>query len=357
MKKFKHINATTIEEAVSILASGKAQVIAGGTDLLGVLKDNLLPDYPETVVNIKTIPGMSFIAEVGGMLRIGALTLLDDIALSQTIRQSYTVLAEAAGRVAHPHIREMGTIGGNICQLPRCWYFRVRDNRFFCRRKGGEACPALTGDARYHSIFGRLGGCVAVNPSDIAPALIVLDAKIKTTKRVIDAENFFSVEGSRTTILDTDEIVREISLPLPDPLSKSAFIKYALRKSIDFPLVNCAALIGPTTARICLNAVFNKPYRAFAAEEVITGKLIEDTELHSKVHRGGDEEPTQTYAAVHQGEQRGTNKDGSKKAAWYEAIADAAGTAAVSGAKALPSNAYKVQIARVLVKRAILACL
>jgi xanthine dehydrogenase YagS FAD-binding subunit len=257
---------------------------------------------------------MAFIEEEADMLRIGAATLLCDVALSAIVKERYPALAEAVGRVGHPHIREMGTLGGNICQLTRCWYFRVPANRFFCRRKGGDTCYALTGDGRYHSIFGGVAGCLAVNPSDVAPALVALGAQIKTTRRVVEAEGFFSAKGCGSTVLDESEIVTEVRIPAPTPGTKSAFIKYALRKSIDFPIVNCAAVIGPKEARICLNAVFNNPYRAAAAEEVILGKPID------------------------------------------EAIADAAGAAAVSAARPLKSNRYKAQIARTLVKRAILAC-
>jgi xanthine dehydrogenase YagS FAD-binding subunit len=314
MKNFEHVNAATLDEAVLALSAGKARIIAGGTDLLPSLKDEILPDYPETLINIKSIPGMAFIEEEADMLRIGAATLLCDVALNRIVKERYTALAEAAGRVGHPHVREMGTLGGNICQLTRCWYFRVPGNRFFCRRKGGDTCYALTGDGRYHSIFGGVSGCVAVNPSDVAPALVALGASIKTTRRVIEAEGFFSAKGCASTVLDENEIVSEVRIPAPSPGTKSAFIKYALRKSIDFPIVNCAAVIGPKETRICLNALFNNPYRAAAAEKVIPGKPID------------------------------------------EAIAEAAGAAAVSAAKPLPSNRYKVQIARTLVKRAALAC-
>ena len=320
MKRFEHIDATTTRKAVNALAKGKAHIIAGGTDLMGILKDEVLPEYPETLVNIKTIPGMDYIKEEKGMLKIGALALLDDISRNATVREKYTALAQAASRVASPQVRETGTIGGNICQMPRCWYFRLADNRFFCLRKGGRDCPALTGESRYHSIFGGVkvgsapGVCIAVNVSDIAPALIALDAKIKTTKRVIEAEKFFAVNGYRTNVLDTDEIVTEIQVPAPAAGTRSAFVKFALRKSIDFPIVNCAAVINGKAARICLNAVFNLPYRATAAEAAITGKTIN------------------------------------------EANAEAAGEAAMSGAKPLATNKYKVQIAKVMVKRAILAC-
>lgn len=156
MRQFKHVNAGSIEEATSILTDygKKARIIAGGTDLLGEMKDDILPEYPEVIVNIKGIPGLDYIREEGGALRIGALTRLEDIARDGTVKGKYALLAEAAGRTASPHIREMGTIGGNICQSNRCWYYWVPDNRFYCLRKGGKICYALTGDGRYHSIFG-----------------------------------------------------------------------------------------------------------------------------------------------------------------------------------------------------------
>ena len=162
-------------------------------------------------------------------------------------------------------------------------------------------------------------GCVAVNSSDIAPALIALDAKIKTTKRVIEAEKFFTVEGDKTTVLDDDEIVTEIEVRRPTAGTKSKFTKFALRKAIDFPIVNCAAAIESEggvvkAARICLNAVYNKPYRTIKAEEYIRGKSIDDSS------------------------------------------AEGAANAAITDACPLTNNRYKIQIAKTLVKRAILAC-
>ncbi len=156
MRRFKHINVSSVEEATSILKEhgGKARVIAGGTDLLGQMKDNILPEYPEVIVNIKTISGLDYIREEGKTLRIGALTRLEDIAKDRTVKDRYSILAEAAQRTASPHIREAGSIGGNICQSNRCWYYWVPDNIFHCLRKGGRVCYALTGDGRYHSIFG-----------------------------------------------------------------------------------------------------------------------------------------------------------------------------------------------------------
>jgi NADPH-dependent glutamate synthase beta subunit-like oxidoreductase/CO/xanthine dehydrogenase FAD-binding subunit len=158
MKTFKHFTPRSVEEATSVLrdSSGKARIIAGGTDLLGEMKDCILPEseYPEILVDIKRIPGLEYVRDGDGTLRIGALTRLEDLASDELVQERYPALAEAARRTASPHIREMGTIAGNICQNNRCWYYWVPDDLFHCLRKGGRACYALTGDARYHSIFG-----------------------------------------------------------------------------------------------------------------------------------------------------------------------------------------------------------
>lgn len=155
MKPFNHINATSVDEAVAALKDHN-MVIAGGTDLLGTLKDNILENYPKTVVNIKSIPGLEYIKEEDGVLKIGAATRLADIADHPVIKEKFPALAQAAHAVATPNIRNMGTIGGTISQMPRCWYFRKPENRFDCLRKGGEECFAITGDNRFHSIFGGM---------------------------------------------------------------------------------------------------------------------------------------------------------------------------------------------------------
>jgi xanthine dehydrogenase YagS FAD-binding subunit len=321
MRNFAHVNALTLDQAIATLRryGKKAAVIAGGTDLLGKMKDEIFPTYPEALVNIKSIPGLDFITHKRGGLTIGALTRLEDIATSEITRKHCPALAEAARRTASTHLREMGTLGGNLCQDIRCWYYRNPNNRFPCMRKGGGRCYAIEGDNRYHSIFGGSvqEGCYAVHPSDTAPALIALDATIKTTKRSVKAEDFFQVSVAKTTVLDDDEIVTEIQAPSSP--GKSSFVKFALRKAIDFPIVNCAAMVRTsgqkvTAARICLNAVYVKPYRAFKAEEAILGKAID------------------------------------------EANAESAGDACVADAKPLSHNAYMVPLARAMVKRALLAC-
>ena len=313
MKAFTHIDPKTVAEAASALAGGKASLIAGGTDLIGRLKDEVLPTYPETIVNLKSIPNLDYIKEEGGLLKIGSATRLADIAANATVLKGYGALAQAALKVATPHVREMGTLGGNLVQLQRCWYFRSASNRFNCIRKGGPTCFAATGDARYHSIFGAADGCFAVNPSDTAPALIALDAKIVTNKKTYAAQDFFAAKGMSNTAMAVDEIVTEIQVPTPAAGSKSVFMKFAIRKSIDFAIVNVAVAQSGTAFRIALNGVAPTPYRAAKAEAAIAGKPIND------------------------------------------ANADAAGVAAVVDAVSLPASRYKVQIAKTLVKRALLA--
>jgi len=323
MKRFLHINASSLEDAVLFLRQyeGKAVAVAGGTDLLGKLKDEILPTYPEAVVNLKTIPGLDGIGEEEGYFRIGALARIEDIAGHPGVQAWYPALAEAARRTASPQIRAMGTIGGNLCQDIRCWYYRSPNNRFACLRKGGGRCYALEGNHRSHSIFGGSvpKGCIAVHPSDLSPALIALGAVVKTSKRTVDAEEFFDVGISRTTILDGDEVVVEIVLPKPHEGAASSFIKFALRRSIDFPIVNCAAMIARQggivgDARICLNGVYVKPLRAKGAESELIGKSVS-------------------------GE-----------------TAEAAALKAVSNAKPLRYNRHLVEIAQALLKRAILMC-
>jgi xanthine dehydrogenase YagS FAD-binding subunit len=323
MRAFEHFNANTLNEAVAILKrfGDRARVIAGGTDLLGKLKDEILPKYPEALVNIKGIRGMDFIHEDGGVLKIGALTRLEDIAVHPVVRQRFGILAQAAGRAASPHLRAMGTLAGNICQDIRCWYYRYPNNRFACLRKGGGRCYAVEGDDRYHSIFGGTvdNGCYAVHPSDMAPALIALNAHVKTTKRTVSVENFFDIRVGATTVLDPDEIVTEFEIPGPPDGARSHFLKFALRKTIDFAIVSCGAVIAingqkAAFARICLNSVAVKPYRAIKSEQVLIGRELDAS------------------------------------------TAEAAGESAVAEATPLKDNGYMVQLAKIIVKRTILAC-
>ena len=309
MRPFKHIQASSLEEAASLAAHEGVMVIAGGTDLLGTLKDECLPWYPNYIVDLKTIPGLDEIRENDGELVIGTLVKLQDIADSELVKTHAQALAEACGRAASPTIRNMGTIGGNICQMHRCWYFRAPDNRFVCARKGGKECYAYQGDNRYHSILGIQGNCLAASSHDSAPALVALDATIVTTNREIPAEEFFMANGCKSHVLEDGELVKEIRVP---KTKNSRFEKFALRKSIDFPLVNCAvAEDADSQVHIVLGACYPSPKRMTEAEKAVKGGI-------------------------------------------NEASAQTAGDAAVSNVMVLSHNEYKVEIARTLVKRTLL---
>lgn len=309
MRKFTHMQASSVEEAVYNAGNGNAMFIAGGTDLLGTLKDECLPYYPSLIIDLKTIPGLDEIREEGDQIVIGALVKMQDVADSELVQTHCRALAEACGRAASPTIRNMGTLGGNICQMHRCWYFRCPDNRFECARKGGKECFAVEGDNRYHSIYGAQGGCIAASPHDSAPALAALGATIVTSSREIPAEEFFAANGCRSNVLEDNEIVVEIRVPKTE---QSAFEKFALRKSIDFPLVNCAVAVDANgSVHVVLGGVYPAPMRIPAAEEAVAGGISEET-------------------------------------------AAAAGDAAVEDCLALGKNAYKVEIARTVVKRTLL---
>jgi xanthine dehydrogenase YagS FAD-binding subunit len=321
MNKFTHINVTTLADASTALGKGKTQVVAGGTDLLTYMKSMCSPNPPTTLVNIKNItPSLDYIKVDGTALKIGALTSIADIAASSVVSGGWNVLAQAAAAVGSPELRNQGTLGGNICQKPRCIYFRNELNNFNCLRKNAQgSCFALAGVNTYHSIFGTENGCIAVCPSDTAPALVALGASIVTTKKTWAAADFFVIKGEQINSLDADEIVTEIQVPALASGTKSTYLKFAFRKAIDFPLVSCAAVVtsaGGTVSKasIVLGGVYNSPKRATDAETSITGKAVTTTS------------------------------------------ADTAGaaTATVATGSALPANKYKVQIAKTLIKRALL---
>ena len=322
MRSFTHINACTIEEAYSLLDKykGKAVLNAGGTDLLGVLKDEILPDYPEVVINIKAISGLESIRKNKGGLTIGALTRLSDIANSSLIKERYPILAEAAHSVATPQIRNAATIGGNLCQDVRCWYYRYPRHiggPIQCLRKGSGPCLAVRGDNRYHAIMGGKR-CFAVCPSDTAVALAALDAFIHAVgpagERKIAITDFFNPIGNA---LKPGEIVKEIDVPALAGPANQRYIKFTLRKPVDFAIVSVASIVVTekvicSDVRIALGGVAPGPVRAQAAEEMLKGKEI-----------------SETYASE-------------------------AAEMAMSAAKPLSMNSYKIEITKSLIKRALL---
>ena len=316
LKAFTHHNVESIDEAASLLGEygRKAKIIAGGTDLLCVMRDFILPEYPEAIVNIKGIQGLDYIKEEAGVLKIGALAPVAEMIDDATIKSKYIELSQAADAVGTPELRNMGTIGGNLCQEVRCWYYRTLNNYFFCFRKGGTLCNAIIGDNRYNAILGG-SVCFAVCPSDIAIALGALNATIVTNKRSVPIDDFFVVLGN---ILDNDEIITEIQVPEPKSGTKQVFLKFRIRKAIDFAISSVATAINVdggvvTDARIVLGGVAPMPYRATDAEEAILGNSIN------------------------------------------ESTAETAGENAVIGAVPLSKNKYLIPITKALVKRAVLA--
>ncbi|MCL2150424.1 MAG: FAD binding domain-containing protein [Dehalococcoidia bacterium] len=281
MKEFTHVNATSVADAEAALAQygSRAKIIAGGTDLIGLLKLRALRTQPECLINLKTIQDLDYIDEDSSGLKLGALTRLHDIAVSPVVTAKYPALAAAARAVASWQIRSMGTIGGNICQETRCWYYRSSWNKFDCLRKGGSTCYAVTGNNHEHSIFGHASNCFAAHPSDTAPALVALDASIKTNKRTVAATSFF--DGFKGTTLAADEFVVSIQVPTPAAGSKQGFAKASVRRAIDFAIVNAACLITPasgniTSARVVVSAASPVPLRVAKVEDALVGKTLSE---------------------------------------------------------------------------------
>jgi xanthine dehydrogenase YagS FAD-binding subunit len=314
MNKITHVNAKTVAEASAALGAGAA-IIAGGTDILGVLKGMILKTPPTKLVNIKTIPGLAYIKEEGGMLKIGALTKLTAIWESSVVKTKYPALADAAHLVGTPDLRNMGTIAGNLAQQVRCWYYRAEHVGYDCLRKGGPLCYMVPGNnVRNSAIFGA-AGCFAAHPSDCAPILVALGATVVTNKKSLPIADMFA--GLANT-LTAGEIITEIQVPTPAAGTKQVYKKWAHRKAIDFPEVGVAAFLtisggNVTDAKIVMSGISPIPYRSTAAENAIKGGALNDTR------------------------------------------AIAAGAAAVQGSTPLPNNKWKVQITKTMVKRALLS--
>jgi xanthine dehydrogenase YagS FAD-binding subunit len=282
MKNFVWVQPQNMQEATNELKNNGA-VLAGGIELLCLLKDHLIT--PEKVINLKSIQGMRNI-EIRNGAKIGALVTLDTIQKHNEIRTMFRAIAQAAEGVASPQIRNVGTIGGNLCQRPRCWYFR--DPELKCLKKGGQACLAVAGNNTYHAIFGS-GPCYIVHPSDLAPALIAFEATIFTNQRRIRAEEFFVMPNqdiSRENVLRNDEIVTEIEIPNTWVNAKSSYYKAKERPSFDWALASCAVTLkmngsNVSDARIVLGGVAPIPWRSKEAEEAIKGKSINESTAQS----------------------------------------------------------------------------
>lgn len=285
MKNFKLAEPQTIEQALALLAKGgeKVFLMAGGTDLLTEIKEGVVE--PDIVIDLKTIQGLSFIKKEKDGVHIGALTTVAELALDPVIRQEYAGLHEAALSVATPQLRNVGTVGGNLCQRPRCWYYR--DSQVTCRKKGGSQCYASRGRNKYHAIFGG-GMCYIVYPSDLAPALISLEAQVMVSsprgEKTMPLADFYALPSKnirRENILGSDEILREVRIPLAKKEEKSAYVKLKERGTWDFALVSAAVKGGVSgksfrDLKIVLGGVAPIPWRLEKVEEALRGKKVSE---------------------------------------------------------------------------------
>lgn len=283
MPRYSYVRPESLEDALKHLSSAGARLHAGGTDLLGCLRDHVFDI--RKMVSLGRITDLRGIGEAsGGGLRIGALATITEVAESAVIKERYPALAQAASVVGSPQLRNQGTIGGNLCQKPRCWYYR---GEFHCLRKGGGMCYAVAGENHYHCIFGG-DRCYIVHPSDTAPALVALEAVVRISgskgTRTVALEDFFvtpSRDVMRETVLEPGEIVTEILIPKPAQGMKSSYRKVQARQSWDFALAGVALALQfagdrVTTARVLLSGAAPVPWRSQDTEGAIIGKRLDD---------------------------------------------------------------------------------
>jgi xanthine dehydrogenase YagS FAD-binding subunit len=295
---------------------------AGGIDLLDLMKEGLL--RPNRVVNLREIPGLDTVTQDDAGTRIGALVTLEQLAAHATVRQRYTALADAAGGSGSPQIRHVATIGGNLLQRPRCWYFRSAAHH--CARKGGEHCFAFAGENQYHAVFGH-DGCAIVHPSTVATALAAFNARVELVNaqggtRIVPLAAFLvgpEVNVRRETDLRAGEVMTAVLLPPIAAGVRSVFLKQAERSASDWSIADVAVVLERgadgrcQNVAIVLGAAAPVPWRAQTAEAALTGKAIDAAAAHT------------------------------------------AAEAAISGAEPLRRNAYKLPILAALVRRAVLA--
>lgn len=325
MNSFEYANPTTTKEAAGLLAAqwGETEILAGGTDLLSLMKNYVAT--PKRLVSLKGIKELGGITSSAAGLRIGAMVTLQDLHDHKAVHDDYHSLAHAAGSVPSMQIRNMGTVGGDLCQRPRCWYFRNGFGLLAKDEKGQPLVPA--GDNRYHAIFGHPGGGIGayyVHPSSLAPALLTFGASVNITgpkgQREVALARFFATpkkERERENVLMPNEIVTEIFIPAASKGMLTATYEVRQREALDWPLATASIALRMTgdkvkSAQIVLGHVAPVPWPATEANKWLIGQAI------------------------------------------TEETAAKAGEAAVRGAKPLSGNKYKVQLARVAVKRALL---
>jgi len=310
MKAFVWVEPEDLQGAIAAGAQPKALFKAGGVDVGDRLKEHL--DEPSTLVNLRRLNGLDFVNPDGGTLRLGPLVTLATLADDARIRKAAPALADAAAAAATPQIRNVATLGGNIAQRPRCWYFRKED--FHCRRKGGSECFAIEGQNEMHAVFDN-DLCPIVHPSGTATALAALGASLVLKgpggERTVGIDDFFirpERDVTRENVLQPGELIVEVRVPS----RASAYVKLMEKQSFDWPLAEAAVALGDEP-RVVLGAAAPVPWRAPKAEAMIKGHKID------------------------------------------EALAAQAAKAALEGAKPLQHNGYKVPLLEAAVKRALLA--
>lgn len=318
MKAFTLLRPATLSEAAREAAKPGSEVKAGGVDLLDRMKEGL--DNPQRLVSIAHVPGLDGI-EMGPPAKLGALATLASIASHEGLRRAYPALADAADGAATPQIRNMATLGGNLCQRPRCWYYRLAE--FDCRKKGGATCYAQDGENRFHAIFDSDLFCCCIHPSATGVALLAYGARLQVVsargRRTIALDDFFvrpTENALRENVLAHGEIIESVAIPAPAAGSRSVYKKLKEKESFDWPLVEaCVNLTvaggAVREARVVLGSVAPTPRRAVEAEAILRGAA-----------------PTAD-------------------------LATRAAQAAVASARPLAQNAYKVRLARVLLERAL----
>jgi len=323
MKTFASANARDAKHAVMLSQQARrdgkvAAFNGGGSDLLGMVKERIVS--PDVLVNLRSVKGLDSVSSSRGLTTVGGLITLDALSKNPQIRRDYAVLAEAAETVATPQIRNFGTLAGNVCQRPWCWYFR---NGFPCYKAGGNQCFSITGENQFHAIFGG-GPSFIVHPSDTATALMALDATFRiegpSGERFVPAANFFLLPQrtpARENILADDEMMTGVDLPAPRSGMRSMYQKVLDREAWTHAVVSAAIVLEMKkdvcqSARIVLGGVAPIPWRVPAAESLLIGKRV-TPELAAQVAE-----------------------------------------TALAGAKPLRNNAYKVPLTKTIVRRTVL---
>jgi xanthine dehydrogenase YagS FAD-binding subunit len=324
MRAFANANPGDLKQAVTLLAQARAEgrsaaLAGGGSDLLGMIKDGLAA--PDLLVNLKAIRGLDQVRPAADGVAIGGLTTLEALSRHPSIRRQYAALAEAAESVGTPQIRNVGTLAGNVCQRPWCWYYR---NGFPCLKNGGHECFAAAGENQFHAIFGG-GPSYIVHPSDTAPALVALEARFRLVgpagERVVPAAEFFTLptrQPARENVLGEDEVLAEVRLPPAPAGARSGYFKIMDREAWTHAVVGAAVALDMDgavcrRARVVLGGVAPIPWRLPRVEALLEGKPV-----------------TPERAAQ-------------------------AAAAAVVGAVPLAKNAYKVPLTKAVVRRTVLA--